>query len=363
MLDSDIKTYRRNSEPIVNAYPVLETIYPSAPPLHTSEILLNNCKSKQNNWIYEKSIKNESILRAFLNLNRWPKSLQDNFINSVNNIPLRYFIYDDSGSMSITDGEMVTFNNKVKTCSRWNELCETMTFQYTAANAGQIKSKFLFLNKGLVINSNEQNPYDTLNSMQEMMGGKTPICTCLNKVIEDINTYKNDLIAAGKKVIILIATDGESTDGDIKVPLRILKNLPVHIILRLCTNQESIINFWNDIDQEIELSLDVIDGYCSEAKEIYRVNPSICYSKALHQFREFGTLTIEFDHIDERKLNEDSLDKIVSIIYGNDIPTYLSSTEKNNFITNKKLDKPFCMVHKNKREYVKYPENHLCVIC
>jgi hypothetical protein len=47
---------------------------------------------------------NEGGAREFLMQHHFPLGLQDAFIHTMTNLPLRFFIIDDSGSMSMNDG-------------------------------------------------------------------------------------------------------------------------------------------------------------------------------------------------------------------------------------------------------------------
>ena len=57
------------------------------------------------------------------------------------------------------------------------------------------------------------------------------------------------LRSTGQKVSLTIATDGESSDGDIAAAMRPLQRLPVNVVIRLCTDQDSIVEYWNNIDK------------------------------------------------------------------------------------------------------------------
>ena len=52
--------------------------------------------------------------------------------------------------------------------------------------------------------------------------------------------------------------------------MRPLDQLPVWVVIRLCTNEDNMVNYWNNIDSAIELNMDVIDDPLGEAKEIHR---------------------------------------------------------------------------------------------
>lgn len=51
-----------------------------------------------------------------------------------------------------------------------------------------------------------------------------------------------------QKVCVIIATDGESSDGDIAAAMRPLQQLPVWVVIRLCTDENRIVDYWNNID-------------------------------------------------------------------------------------------------------------------
>ena len=48
------------------------------------------------------------------------------------------------------------------------------------------------------------------------------------------------LRATNQKVAVVIATDGESSDGDIAAAMAPLSRMPVVCVIRLCTDQDSI---------------------------------------------------------------------------------------------------------------------------
>ena len=59
--------------------------------------------------------------------------------------------------------------------------------------------------------------------------------------------------------------------------MRPLQQLPVWIVIRLCTDEDKMVDYWNKVDGEIELNMDVIDDHNGEAREIYE------YVTALHR--------------------------------------------------------------------------------
>jgi hypothetical protein len=119
----------------------------------------------------------------------------------------------------------------------------------------------------------------------------------------------------GQKVAIIIITDGEASDGDLMEAMAPLKLLHVRIVIRLCTNDVGIMNYWNKIDQELEMNIDILDDMLSEAAEVISVNPWLNYCEPIHRMREFGIPIREMDMLDERLLSFDELRVVCSIIF------------------------------------------------
>jgi hypothetical protein len=56
-----------------------------------------------------------------------------------------------------------------------------------------------------------------------------------------------------------------------------LEKLPVWVVIRLCTDEDKMVEYWNNIDSVIELNMDVIDDPLGEAKEIHRFTRATCF--------------------------------------------------------------------------------------
>ena len=112
----------------------------------------------------------------------------------------------------------------------------------------------------------------------------------------------------------MIATDGESSDGNLAEAMRPLKALPVWVVVRLCTNSSAIVDYWNAIDKELELNMDVIDDFKGEAQEIHVRNPWLHYGEPLHRAREFGVHIKEMDLLDEKRCELVEIRQICSIM-------------------------------------------------
>jgi hypothetical protein len=61
----------------------------------------------------QKTCQNDENLKEYLTQKGWPEAMQNVFIKNIDQVPLRYFICDDSGSMSLEDGQIsVDYNGK-----------------------------------------------------------------------------------------------------------------------------------------------------------------------------------------------------------------------------------------------------------
>ena len=148
----------------------------------------------------------------------------------------------------------------------------------------------------------------------EQPAGQTPLCHHVRCVVEAIEALAPTLRAQGKKAAVIIATDGESSDGNITEALRPLHTLPVWVVLRLCTNDAKIVEYWNNIDKELELEMDVIDDLVEDAEQVHKVNPWLIYGDELHRLREFGASFKELDLIDESSLGSEQMCALLNVL-------------------------------------------------
>merc|ERR1711871_845504 len=109
---------------------------------------------------------------------------------------------------------------------------------------------------------------------------------------------------AGKKAVVTIATDGLPDDShSFRSRLSELQRLPVWLVVRLCTSEESVVEYYNDLDKQLEAPVEVIDDLVSEATEIHRTNPWITYAPPLQLARTLGLHDRYFDLLDEQPLH------------------------------------------------------------
>lgn len=146
-------------------------------------------------------------------------------------------------------------------------------------------------------------------------GGGTPLCHHIRQIVQEIRNAEATLRANGQRACIVICTDGESSDGSIAEAMKPLERLPCWVVVRLCTDDDSIVDYWNNIDSQLEVEMDVLDDFVSEAKEIMSVNSWLVYGEPLHRLREWGIRFKELDLLDEAKLSPDQMRFLVAMMY------------------------------------------------
>ena len=153
-----------------------------------------------------------------------------------------------------------------------------------------------------------------MNALDRSPAGGTPLCRHINEIVAQIRTMEPHLRQTGEKVVVIIATDGESSDGDIAQAMSPLQSLPVIVVIRLCTDDDRVCDYWNNIDSQIELEIDVLDDLFGEAKEVTSSNPWLTYGEPIHRLREGGIPVKEFDLLDEAKLTPLQILTIISMM-------------------------------------------------
>ena len=262
-------------------------------------------------------------------------------------IPTQCFV---NRSMMSTDGnELRGSRDKVIVvpCTRWREL--QTSIEYHAEMAGLIGATTIFrlLNDpGIHIGPQEFSIGDTTGgvsspsskSIQQEVStaisviqrarpnGVTPLTYHLKAITTRIEELESVLRRQGQKAVVVIATDGIPSDdqGNVTVQvqnefvdaLKRLQRLPVWIVIRLCTDDETVNEYYNDLDKVLELPMECIDDYLGEAKEIMAVNKWLNYALPLHRCREMGYQHRLFDLLDERPLTKDELYEFLTLLFG-----------------------------------------------
>lgn len=196
---------------------------------------------------------------------------------------------------------------------------DIVKFQAGLAKAANALTEFRMLNNAAPIvvgNPNDVASYQQLCQVMDTSSpsGGTPLCRHINEIANQVRAMESQLRANGHKAAIIICTDGQASDGDVAAALKPLHSLPVWVVLRLCTDEQAVVDYWNGIDSQLELDLEILDDLCSEAAEVGKLNNWFTYGEPLHMLRQFGINIKELDMLDERTLTPDQIRDVCAIM-------------------------------------------------
>jgi hypothetical protein len=224
--------------------------------------------------------------------------------------------------------------------SRWDELRDTVLYHSELAGVLGSHTVFRLLNEpGPEVGPQQyeirpETASDDLRKLGTAMYraqplGMTPLTTHILQIQESLHRMAPQLRREGKRVAVILATDGLPTDeegyggeevtNEFVQALQSMEGLPIWLVIRLCTDEVKVTDFYNNLDGRFELSLEVLDDFLGEAAEVYQHNKWLNYSLPLHRCRELGYHDRLFDLIDERPLTKGELRDFCALLFGVDI--------------------------------------------
>lgn len=150
--------------------------------------------------------------------------------------------------------------------------------------------------------------------MDEVPRGETPICKQIKAVVEQVKAIEAELLSTGSIVLLVILTDGISTDGNIVDALRALEGLPVQIIVRVSSDESDTIEYWHDVNANIDIDTVVLDELECEGTQIFDNNSWLAYGDALHRAREYGVTLPAMDNVDYCQLSKPHIKVIIQML-------------------------------------------------
>lgn len=242
----------------------------------------------------------------------YTRGLAESLSSNMQVFSHRFWVVDNSGSMQEPDGHRIIDTAdkstvKIVSATRWEEIRECVNYHVRVARLLHAPTDFRLLNNpGVhagaqyfsIANKSTQN---SLSEEKEAIGimskvtpsGCTPLTYHIDEIYEQVLRMAPSLQTTGARVAIIIATDGLPTDemacgGKVQQKrfvdaLRKLEGLPVWVVIRLCTDDEEVVDFYNNLDEQLELSLEVLDDFCGEALEVYEHNPWLNYTLPIHR--------------------------------------------------------------------------------
>ena len=172
--------------------------------------------------------------------------------------------------------------------TRWHEVLDCVSFHSYMASKCWIRTKMWLVNAddkdghkfSLCCASPEDVP-DEMSRLKSALKHATlaqdqcPLTAQVHKMIDIISPMASALNAHDQKVTVVICTQGlpldehgmspRSVQQDFLSKLKTLSKLPVKIIRRLCTDNDSAKDFFNTLDRQMEL-MDVLDDYWGEVR-------------------------------------------------------------------------------------------------
>lgn len=259
-----------------------------------------------------------------------PDGINQAFIRSCDTFAERIWIIDNSGSMQTADGKRVVRGadgrEAVVSATRWAELGDSLQWHASLAAHLGAPTELRLLNPPgncsaqvlqVGVSGDAAAEIDAVRRMvTSAPTGRTPLCEQIRMVTQKVEMMAPTLRANGRRVCIVIASDGAATDGDVAAAMRPLQRLPVWVVVRLCTDDENVVSYWNSVDEDLEIDMDVLDDLGGEAAEVTQHNGWLTYGSALHRLREWGCSERVFDLLDEKPLGVTEMRELVELILG-----------------------------------------------
>jgi hypothetical protein len=215
-------------------------------------------------------------------------------------------------------------------CSRWEELASSLLYHAKTAVELHAPTEFRLLNQPMsacpqvvTVGDDAHGPTRGAEKIEVVRAmaashpvGRTPLCAHIRAVEVRVRAMAPSLRRTNQRCVLVIASDGAATDGDVAAALSTLRDLPVSVVVRLCTDDDSVVDYWNNVDGDLEIEMDVLDDFSAEATEARAVNGWLAYGLPLHMLREWGTLLKSMDYLDEHALSPQSAVEVLQTVYG-----------------------------------------------
>ena len=191
--------------------------------------------------------------------------------------------------MQTADGhELRGDNQKIQIipCTRWVELQGALAYHIELAGMLQATTVFRMLNDpGRVVGpqvftvgdiGSHNDNYSMAHQVQQALTviekatprGVTPLTQHLQDIAVQVTALQETLRNKGQEVVIVLATDGlpsnhlgessESVLQEFLLELKAIQSLPVWVVIRLCTDDEKVVNYYNSLDAEVRNTLLVV---------------------------------------------------------------------------------------------------------
>lgn len=191
--------------------------------------------------------------------------------------------------MQTADGHEIRSNHdyssvQVTPCTRWVELQGALRYHIELAGLLEVTTMFRLLNDpGQAVGPQTFVVGDATgtttsssscgNSIPEQVQqachviqratprGVTPLTRHLQDIYRHISARQEWMRQKGQEAVVVLATDGlpsnpygESSEAVLReflLALKSIQSLPVWIVIRLCTDDEKVVHYYNNLDKEV----------------------------------------------------------------------------------------------------------------
>lgn len=283
----------------------------------------------------------KDAFRDYLGAICLPSALLSSVLECYQSSSSRVWLLDNSSSMRVRDshigrGKSGGTIERFDDVRRWEELQDCVAFHSKMASRVWLPSKYWLVNySGQTENlslcwgttkdiPSEMSQIKKVMTRQALDQSQCPLATLVHGLTKKVAKDADALNAQDKHVIAVICTQGLSTDDEGRSAMRefrqelsSLSKLPVKVIVRLCTDDDRVVDAFNTMDATFD-SVDVLDDFWGEAMEVKLHNPWLIYSYGLHRLRESGLAPEIMDDLDERPFTLDEIHQFCTLMFVGD---------------------------------------------
>jgi len=197
--------------------------------------------------------------------------------------PVSFWILDNGSAMLVADAHLLRGQYQdVQGATRWEELRDCVAYHADLSARFGFPTRYALLNQPssstnmtlpqyFSIHQSAGNLAHEQQVLRQVMttavpAGPTPLTAQLRILREHLVSLAPQLRARNQRAPIVICTQGlptTSNDNQPAVPefiqtLQSLEQLPVSIVLRICSDDEKAFEFYNGLDAHIQLPMDVL---------------------------------------------------------------------------------------------------------
>mmetsp|Transcript_16650 Transcript_16650/g.27598 ORF Transcript_16650/g.27598 Transcript_16650/m.27598 type:complete len:420 (+) Transcript_16650:229-1488(+) len=334
------------------------------PPLNLVWMLTLEDKRKstrRGSFITKDAIPNRSVVEDnrivdYLRSQGFTIGLARTLIMNTDVFPARIWLIDNSGSMNSADGHRVVTNASKKisniACTRWEEVTSTLLWHANfsammkaptairlihAPSLGQAQQVGIASSEHVDVRSEMTRLREVLRPKPCGSGGQL---RHLREIINSCLATPLGLLKENSMAIVYVTDrlpvddDGkegkEVTEKFVEVLSR-LQGFPVWVVIRLSTDEQRVVDFYNEIDEKMSfvsieslnptgligshVKLDILDDYVSEAENVNEHNPWLNYAYPLHLCKESAVKFPVFDVLNDRPLQTQELVDFCNLLF------------------------------------------------